>query len=382
MTTRIVCTEKLSDYPTLFSISNLLKTITQKKDLIIEAPDNQPEIITPKLPKTQTYKKKQPTHAVVDFKMDDNIIFIIHNSAKLNNFLSYFKRPCDPSIYMFVEGTENVVFIASSASSYPIIIAKFPISPPNIIATQNENCYEFPLKTISSFIQKSDRANAHYSLILRQANDGVVLEYKSLSTNTTNKTNNIIPSNKLHTLQEIFFNKIRNNGVFEEDIGLEIDYNFQLKQMRLLMLTNVPLKDQQLNTINKRIIDNSKQSLKIVNNEVILTQETAKNITTANICKKNECLIWEGLENNTEYNMIKYTSLFRNYDKIIQSNDNIYYALCSWRELEKHVSLMFIKIITPIQITKEMLHKKKNVIFNDLFSNDEIIFECYLVHSI
>ena len=68
------------------------------------------------------------------------------------------------------------------------------------------------------------------------------------------------------------------------------------------------------------------------------------------------------------------------YEKIINSNDNVYYALCDWKHYETTNSYMFVKIISSESI-KQQTTKLTNISFGDLFSNVEIIFELYLCHE-
>jgi hypothetical protein len=162
--------------------------------------------------------------------------------------------------------------------------------------------------------------------------------------------------------------------------------------MEVLMLVN---NSDDLTTNMKRVIDNSNQKLIITNNTITLTQHNSIDCNEQIIAEKDKSLIWNLQQESSDsddyeqevsttttktLNMIKYASLFKNYEKIINSNDNVYYALCDWKHYETTNSYMFVKIISSESI-KHQTTKLTDISFGDLFSNVEIIFELYLCHE-
>lgn len=377
-----------------------------------------------------------------EYKFDGNTIFVIQNSLRLINFFSYFKKPCEPTIYMYIEtsgnhnrmtqfrsearnenedgypysvsqksqneaalANGNIVFVASCASAFPAIIAKFPIRAPNIKAISTGNCYEFPLKNITSYIQKTDRTNGYYVMTLKHEDSNLVLEYVSLISDSTSKCNTVYSVNKTAALHSVFFDKINSDDLFNEDASKDIDYNQQINSMEVLMLVNGT---EEINTGTKRIIENSNQQMIISNEDIKLTQRGKVDIIEQLIAFKKNAIIWKldnefkdkfTLTNETDntqtvtLNMTKYTNLFKNYDKITQPNDSIYYALCKWRSYKNTDTYMFMKIISAgaintkstvrnmggLTITKD---DNSKILFGDLFSGIELVFEMYHVYTI
>ena len=466
--TKILCTDKLCDYYTLFNLNSLRDSIVSSTPVkgfnpteIIESsnvtniPSKIPnngrqlkdatevkEIKPKKQKKTKTWKSTETTKStkstcdvgkklysnmnfetkLSEYRFDGNTIFVIQNSHRLINFFSYFKRPCEPTIYMYIEtlshsipskswstsdqsttskhestlATGNVVFVATCASAFPVIIAKFPIRAPNVKAVSIGSCYEFPLKNITSYIQKTDRTNGFYVMALKQEqNNGIVLEYVSMINESTSKCNSVIEVNKSAALHSVFFQKINSIDLFNEDINKEIDYNQQINSMEVLMLVNGT---EEITTGSKRIIENSTQHMIISNDSIKLTQKGKTDELEQILAFKKNSLIWKldvPKDSNITMNMIKYTNLFKNYDKITQSNDSIYYAICKWREYKKTDTYMLLKIISAEAINtkptvrnmgghSQVTSKDKNtkILFGDLFNNVEIVFEMYLAHPI
>ena len=436
--TRVSTSDNLQDYHTLFSFKSLEHLICNgtndcsitfhksnysnkltKIDKNIEQQQSTPKKTTKEHKKGETkrnFYKNVDNNDVVNYDFDGNTILVIQNSLRLINFLSYFKRPCEPTIYMFIETNNSltqtsntvdrgsIVFVASCASAYPIIIAKFPIMDPCIKAVYVDSCYYFPLRSVINFIQKADRTHARYVLALKQNTSNttnkqsVVLEFKSIVSNSVSTCQNVIPVQKDVALKEVFFNKINTNALFAEDTNLNMNYMSMINNMEVLMLVN---NSDDLTTNMKRVIDNSNQKLIITNNTITLTQYNSIDCNEQIIAEKDKSLIWNLQQessdsddydqeiNNSDknvtvttktLNMIKYASLFKNYEKIINSNDNVYYALCDWKHYETTNSYMFVKIISSESI-KQQTTKLTNISFGDLFSNVEIIFELYLCHE-
>lgn len=431
--TRISTTDNLQDYHTLFSFKSLehlicngtndcsisfSKSNYSNKLTKIDKNVEQQQLTSKKTTKEhkkgetkRNFYKNVDNTDVVNYDFDGNTILVIQNSLRLINFLSYFKRPCEPTIYMFIETNNSltqtsntvdrgsIVFVASCASAYPIIIAKFPITDPCIKAVYVDSCYYFPLRSVINFIQKADRTHARYVLALKQNTNNttnkqsVVLEFKSIVSNSVSTCQNVIPVQKDVALKEVFFNKINTNALFAEDTNLNMNYMSMINNMEVLMLVN---NSDDLTTNMKRVIDNSNQKLIITNDTITLTQHNSIDCNEQIIAEREKSLIWNLQQESSDsddydqevnttttktLNMIKYASLFKNYEKIINSNDNVYYALCDWKHYETTNSYMFVKIISSESI-KQQTTKLTNISFGDLFSNVEIIFELYLCHEL
>ena len=463
---RVTTNDNLEDYHTLFSYDSLQNLIcnnihsisstnakmscfhssnyTNKLTKIDKNTEQQVSSSTKKKNKDskkteykRNFFKNIDNQEIVDYDFDGNTILVIQNSLRLINFLSYFKRPCEPTIYMFIESNNglnsdtshnsdtsynsivgSVVFVASCASAYPIIFAKFPIIEPCVKAVYVDSCYYFPLRSVINFIQKTDRTHARYVLALKQNSknitnkQSVILEFKSIISNSTSTCQNVIPVQKEVALQEVFFNKINTNALFAEDTNANLNYLNMINNMEVLMLIN---NSDDLSTFAKSVIENSNQKLIISKKTITLTQQNSVDCNEQVIAEKDKSLIWklftDDSENDSEsyndqeigfsvkqstdesdnivvtnstvktLNMIKYASLFKNYEKIINNNDNVYYALCNWRKYEKCNSYMFVKIISSETLKSQVSSSLTNVSFGDLFSNIEIIFELYLCHE-
>ena len=99
---------------------------------------------------------------------------------------------------------------------------------------------------------------------------------------------------------------------------------------------------------------------------------TAKSHNEKYICSADDSLIWteEVSEEEKKYTLMPYESLFKiNYSKSITTNDKVYYAFTSYLD-----DYMFIKIISPLDITENQPIKS----FTKIFSKEYQILECYV----
>ena len=164
----------INDFNTFLSIEALNAKITGDIEIKQEKETNT---------KRLTKQRKQTNLTFSDYNDKPNVICAIQNYPKFLNFLVYIRRPCSPNVYMYIESESNIVFVVGSISSYPILMVKFPINQPYIYAKANEMCFDFPLKTISSFIDKIDKTTFQFEIILKHEGDKKILEYKSTNLN-------------------------------------------------------------------------------------------------------------------------------------------------------------------------------------------------------
>jgi hypothetical protein len=355
----------INDFDTLNSIEALNSKITG--DIVIKNGEANT--------KRMTKQKKQTNMTFSNYNNQANIICAIQNYPKFLNFLIYIRRPCSPNVYMYVESESNVVFIVGSISGYPILVVKFPINQPYIYAKANEMCFDFPLKTISSFIDKIDKSTYQFELILKHDNDKKVLEYKSTNLNKTQITENLTSVNKSVMLNEIFFNKIQNNALFESDIGLNIDYEQELNSMPIYILAE----SRSYININKRMMETVQQKLIITDDSVGIFQKINVDQSYQKLIdrySKTSYVYWNDNFESKELNMIKYNSIFKSYDKLINNNDYLYFLVCGWREYANTKTYLFVKVITNGTINKDNI-----MTFGDLFGDVDKIIEIYLCHT-
>lgn len=360
----------IDDYETLFSLETLNSKISG--DLQIKLSN----IEEHKTVKQRKKIKKQNETTYTNYSNSPNVICSIQNYPKLLNFLIYIRRPSIPNVFMYIEGESNLVFVVSSITAYPIVIVKFPIIYPYIYVKPNEMCFDFPLKTLNQFIDRIDKITYQFELTLKYENDKKILEYKSFNLNKTQITENLTCVNKSVMLNEIFFNKIQNNDLFESDIGLDINYEDELNSMPIYIIGESKINGN----INKQLSESVIQKLIINEDSVSMFQQINLNQyfqTLINRYSKTNYVYWDPNFEPKELNMIKYNSIFKSYDKLINNNDYVYFLICGWREYLQTKTYLFIKIITNADINKENIGS-----FGDLFIGVDKIMEIYLCHTI
>jgi len=359
----------IEDYDSLFSLESLNAKISG--DLQIKAMINEEQ----KVPKQRRKIKKQNETTYTNYANSPDVICSIQNYPKLLNFLIYIRRPSIPNVFMYFEGESNLVFVVSSITAYPIVIVKFPIVYPYIYVKTNEMCFDMPLKTLNQFIDRIDKITYQFELTLKYENDKKILEYKSSNLNKIQTTENLTCVNKSAMLNEIFFNKIQNNDLFESDIGLDINYEDELNSMPIYIIGESKMNAN----INKQLSESMVQKLIVTDDSVSLFQRINLNEQTQTIINrysKTNYVYWDSSFEAKELNMIKYNSIFKSYDKLINNNDYVYFLICGWREYLQTKTYLFIKIITNADINKENIGS-----FGDLFMGVDKIMEIYLCHT-
>lgn len=356
----------INDFDTFNSIESLNAKITGNLVIKQEGESNVKRMVK---------QKKQTNLSFSDYNDQPNIICAIQNYPKFLNFLIYIRRPCSPNVYMYIESESNVVFVVGSINCYPLLIVKFPINQPYIYAKANEMCFDFPLKTIGSFIDKIDKSSFQFELVLKHDNDKKIIEYKSTNLNKVQVTENLTSVNKSVMLNEMFFNKIQNNALFESDIGLNIDYEQELNSMPVYILAE----SRSYININKRMLESIQQKLIVTDDSVSIYQKVNVDKSTQKLIdrySKSSFVYWNDAFEPKELNMIKFNSIFKSYDKLINNNDYLYFVLCGWREYANTKTYLFIKVIT-----NGILNKDNIMTFGDLFGDVDKIIEIYLCHT-
>ena len=275
----------IDDYETFFSLESLKDKIEGGNT--IKTDEKKVSIF-----KQRNKIKKSSEVTFNNYSNMPNIICSIQNCPKLLNFLIYIRRPSVPNVYMYIESESNLVFVVSSISAYPIVIVKFPIIQPYIYARANEMCFDFPLKTLSSFIDRIDKTTYQFELILKYEDNKKILEYKSTNLNKVQSTENLTTVNKSVMLNEIFFGKIQNNDLFEADIGLTIDYEEELNSMPIYILGE----SKASANINKQLTESMLQKLIITETDVSIYQRINLNESVQKILdrySRNNYVYWD-----------------------------------------------------------------------------------------
>lgn len=356
----------INDFNSFLSIETLNAKITGGIEVKHEKETNTKRMIK---------QKKQTNLTFSDYNDKPNVICAIQNYPKFLNFLVYIRRPCSPNVYMYIESESNIVFVVGSIGSYPILMVKFPINQPYIYAKANEMCFDFPLKTIASFIDKIDKTTFQFEMVLKHEGDKKILEYKSINLNKIQITENLTSVNKSVMLNEMFFNKIQNNSLFENDIGLNIDYEQELNSMPVYILGE----SRTYININKKMVESTQQKLIITDDTMSIYQKINVDQayqTLIDRYSKTSFVYWNDTFEPKELNMIKFNSIFKSYDKLINNNDYLYFALCGWRDYPNTKTYLLLKIITSNAVNKDDI-----MAFGDLFGDVDKIMEIYLCHT-
>lgn len=358
----------IDEFETFFSLESLDQAI--KGDVKVKKTEDFYVNLTKK-----NKEKKSKTSSFSNYNNSPNVICAIQNYAKFMNFIIYIRRPCIPNIFMYIESETSLVFVISSNNSYPIVMVKFPIIQPYIYAKANEMCFDFPLKTISQFIDRLDKTSFQYEMVLKYDDNKMVLEYKSNNTHKIQTTENLTTVNKSVMLNEIFFGKIQNNDLFESDIGLSIDYEDEINSMPVYIIgeSRVGI------NMNKQLSESMIQKLIVTETDVSVYQKVNLNQSTQKLIDRNSktsYVYWDDTFEPKELNIVKFNSIFKSYDKLINNNDYVYFLICGWREYLQTKTYLFLKVITNVNITNDNIGT-----FGDLFVGADKLIEFYLCHT-
>lgn len=363
----------INEFSALKNLETLNFLITGEK-LELKEKKSQNTIISKK-----NKKNKKNQYTFETYSKNPEVICAIQNYNKFLNFLTFMRKQ-DQNVFMYIEGEENVVFVTST-SVFPIIIVKFPINLPYVYAKQTEMCFDIPLQIIYSPIKESDKKYQNqYQFLIKQIDDQLILSCISSSTKKEHGIKRMLTAEKKKMYSSFFYEtkKIKQETIFSEDIGREIDYELELNSAQIYILweaTNC------LN-VNKEDKKYPIQKLIFKNGYINLYQSDNENISYDDQCilncETNNCIYWDYNNfNEEELILAEFSSIFKNYKKITSETDFVYFCICDWREYTSTKAYLFIKIITPNDLSKE---KIKN--FGDLIKNNDRIFEIYLCYTI
>lgn len=368
----------IRDYSTFNTPANLLDALAGKMT-------TDTVVIQQRKSKSKA-KKRENTYE--RYEDQSNVLIAIQNDPKLLNFLKYIRKPTEPSVFMYIEGEQNLVFVVNSAMAFPVVIMKFPIEYPCIYAKSNDLCFNFPLKTINEFMTKKDKSTYQYSLILKSEDAKLMFEYRSINDNEVHTTENFTQIDKQIMLDTVFFGKIQNNPLFESDIGDKIHYVDMFDSMAVLMVAESKDFSQ---TDKFKYLDRAQQQLIIEENDISIDIRINK---ISNVIKlvdrnniSNNLLYWDSKLLPMTMNMIKYDSMFKSGEKLVDKTDFVYNVICEWKQYPGCMTYMFIKIITNIRVKDILSGILNNTMgslptFNEIFNSGPRLIEMYLAHSV
>lgn len=330
--------------------------------------------------KTTVAKKKSgKQEKTFDTFNQSDILIAVQNDNKFLNFIMSI-RHISPNVFMYVEGTDYLVFIVNSADSYPVIIAKFQIEYPTIIQRNiSDVWFSFPISTIANFITKTDKSSYQYSFILRNLESKMVLEYTSTLDNVMKSSENLSKVDKQTTLDIVFFNKIQIIKEFEEDIGVKnTDYISMIYNMPILLITEC----KDFGLIEKiKNLDRAEEYLEINDNSIVMNifiNSQVNKITIVNRSDKISGLVyWADSLGPMCLKMPNFTSLFKTTDRLKNKNEFCYYLLCKWKTYDKAETYMFIKIVTKIRFDKRI---EPGITFGQLFNTGNLLYELFFCY--
>lgn len=366
--------------------------------------EKQTVVSTKSKTKSRTGKKLNKKYEFVDYSNDDTVLMAIQNDEKFLKLIKCIAKPVQATMYMYTT-SEAIIFIISSSEYYPIVISKFNIKKGYIYLHQNVNlCIKFPYNLILDFISQTDKSLSAYTILLRNTDQSIKLEYHNSDHTSIKSTSSFGSVTKDSMIDIVFSGKITGPqySEFDYNIGKNIDYIKELNNMQLLFLTES--KDPNASNFSKYSKEKSS------NHQILITPESIDiNITTAtatnSVVKKiadinslnspiNPILYWNIPELKTKtLEMIKFTNMFKGADKIPNSNDLVYYAICKWSVLEN--TYIFVKIISNKNVKDKFKDKVANydehafngtrndiVTFGSIFGTDETIIEYTLCRTL
>lgn len=300
----------------------------------------------------QVYHEKRIKRETED--IDESILIKIHNEPKFIQLIKSLSQPKQPSIYIYTQ-QDCVVLMITSSMYYPLVIVKFPVSPPYVYVKPNLNmCFLFQRNSLIQGISSNDKCNSNYTLIVKLT-DIIEIEYSS--NNSKVKSSNIILVDKNELFNNQLVNKlsildIQEKEMFRNMLESHIDYYYKIQTLDILLLFKSNLFSAH-NISPKKIC--SEHCLKIKPNNIKVTINNSQINNKLYIWRNNgnnENIIYWNKEiiNNIRFKFIKYISLFKNSDKLLGVGDNVYYCLKSFGYYNNKLVVLFMKIITKDDI--------------------------------
>ena len=113
----------------------------------------------------QVYHEKRIKRETED--IDESILIKIHNEPKFIQLIKSLSQPKQPSIYIYTQ-QDCIVLMITSSMYYPLVIVKFPVSPPYVYVKPNLNmCFLFQRNSLIQGISSNDKCNSNYTLIVK-----------------------------------------------------------------------------------------------------------------------------------------------------------------------------------------------------------------------
>lgn len=324
--------------------------------------------------KTPT-KTAKATIPLKDYTYDDSVILAIQNDPKFINIIMNCKKQKSTLSYIFVENEYNyITCIIKTPDSFPFMLVRLPINKKYIYAKQHvSNCYDFPLVDIISKDIKFNKSSS-YSITFR--NNGKNVQFIYDIYNGSNEPNRITIDNinvgSMTIIDSLFNSMMMNSFRFS---GRSM-FNSGAKPSLLTFDTMNILVLKEANALNA-ISFNSKQTASsnnyfkvIEDSKLIYVSETNKKQNESFVCSKEDSIIWTLSDEEVEYTMMSFDSLFKiNYNRSVMQNDRVYYVFASFLQ-----NYMFIKVITSLEVNGSSVIDT----FINTFNKEYQILESYM----
>ena len=318
-------------------------------------------------------KSAKPVMPMMDFNYDDNVIIAIQNDPKFINIIMNCRKQKSTLAYIFVESEYNyITCIIKTPDSFPFMIIRLPINKKYIYAKQVSNCYEFPLVDIISKDIKFNKSSS-YSIIFKYNGKNVQFIYDiyNASSEPNRITIDTINVGSMTIIDSIFNSMMMSSCRFSGTSMLTCGVQPSLlvfDTMNIMLL-------KEANSVTA-INFNAKQTtasinyFKVVDDRFIYVSETNKKQNETFICSKDDCIVWALNDDDIEFNMMSFDSLFKiNYNRSIMQNDRIYYVFASFLN-----NFMFVKVITSLEISGTAVIDT----FINTFNSSYLILESYM----
>lgn len=323
-------------------------------------------------------KQSIPTY---NFKDDDSVVIGIQNDQKFMNIIINSRRQKSLLAYIFIEQEYNyITCIIKNPDGFPIIMTRMPINGKSVYAKNVNACYEFPISDITTKDMKYNKTFS-YVMLFKRDDQHIMFEFRMYNNSTEPDiiTNNDINARDLTVIDDLL-------NIYDVNVPIlthEDMYLTNEKRSNFTMFNNMTIKilaeanPQYLISFSGKSNPKTKNYFIIKNEKLFYVTETSKKGNDKYICSKDSpnTLYWDDINlDNLKFQMYSFESLFKiNYNKSILSNDRVYYLLTLFMD-----NYMFMKLITPIEITSETPIDT----FIRTFSKDYQIAECYICHAL
>lgn len=329
------------------NIQSIYQLVTNTK---IDVNDEEKEVIGDEIKQVSHVKriKKEIQN------IDENVLIRIHNEPKFIQLIKSLSQPKQPSIYIYIQQDCIVVMITSSMY-YPLVIAKFPVSPPFIYIKPNLNiCFLFQRNSLIQGISNNDKCNSNYTLTVKLTD---IIEIEYISNNSKVKSSNIILVDKNELFNNQLINKlsimdIQEKEMFKSILESQIDYYSKIQTLDTLLLFKSNIFSAH-NISPKKICYGHYLCIKPNNIKVIINNSQINNkmYIWRNNGNNENIIYWnKQIIENIKFKFIKYISLFKNSDKLLGVGDNVYYCLKLFENYNDKLICLFLKIITKDDI--------------------------------